>query len=254
MRLYPLPILASLLTAWPRLAAAQFDCLPLPSPSLTDTSIAGVVVERSSGRPVPQVFIELDGGPLGFTDCDGRFGLPYNVPDGKHVVSTWSPYFKRQSQRINVAGPVVTRVSFRLDLLPPAAPPAIDLAGDWILTLFKDTAPDQPIAAGPMSIRPRATDRLGTSYTARLHLDYRLLGVPQSFVDSFPEFSPGPVEDSLPVHAARDSVSISLTPRIIDGGWSFRGRIRGQAVVGYWCAHDFAHDCTRVGRAPLGRP
>jgi hypothetical protein len=69
-------------------AMAQFECQPYWMPSLADTSIAGTVLDRHSGRPIPNVHISLDGAPLGATDCNGGFALPYNIRDGKHIVST----------------------------------------------------------------------------------------------------------------------------------------------------------------------
>jgi hypothetical protein len=254
---YPslLAMSAALLVS-PAEALAQFDCQPDWMPSLADTSIAGTVLERQSGRPIPSVFISLDGAPLGSTDCNGRFALPYNIPDGKHTVSTWSPYFKPASRTVKVAGPVITWLTLKLELRPPAAHPALDLAGEWDLVFFSDSGHRQgPIATARIAVGPGRSSRLGVDHFATVWLDYRLLGSPQDLLDSFPEFAPGPggVEDSVPIHAAGDSVGIQLTPRIFDGGWSFYGRVRGTVVRGIWCERDFAHSCERSGEARLTR-
>jgi hypothetical protein len=133
----PATLVASFLCLVPPAEAfAQFECRPLSYRSLADTSIAGTVVDKESGRPVPSIHIELDGGPLGATDCNGGFALPYNVRDGKHVVSTWSPYFKRASTKVTVAGPAITWVALKVELHPPARRPPLDLAGDWHLLFY----------------------------------------------------------------------------------------------------------------------
>jgi hypothetical protein len=157
---------------------------------------------------------------------------------------------------VKVAGPVITWMTLRLDLHPPAARPPLNLEGHWELLFYSDSSPRQgPLATARLSVRPGTLSRLGVDHFATVWLDYRLLGSPQSLVDSFPGFAPGPdgVEDSIPVHAAGDSVQILLTPRIFDGGWSFYGRAHGDSVVGFWCEHNFAHTCERVGEARLTR-
>ena len=90
-------------------------------------------------------------------------------------------------------------------------------------------------------------------YSATVSLDYRLIGSPSEFAAEFPDFAPGPVEPNVPVHAAGDSVTIHLTPRIFDAGWTFHGTVHGTEVEGTWCEHDFSHACTRRGIARLTR-
>lgn len=77
----------------------------LAAPALASTAVAGRVVDAATGRPVPQVFVRVQGGlASAFSGPDGRFTLPADA--GGNLVLSASGYQLRVVTRAELARPV----------------------------------------------------------------------------------------------------------------------------------------------------
>ena len=78
-------------------------------------AVAGTVIEAASGRPLPQVRVQIVGNERGLTgtDANGRF-IIRDVPAGQITVRATQIGYRPDSRSVTVAGNDTVRVEFRL--------------------------------------------------------------------------------------------------------------------------------------------
>jgi hypothetical protein len=220
----------------------QYRCPNLPDTPIRDTAVIGTVLEDSTLRPLPLIFLAVNRAPFGMTDCSGRFALPVGNPGD--TIGTMSEYFFTQTRVVPSDSAHPPQLAFRLTRLPPKPLPTDSLLGSWFLRLWKDDGGAQPYLEATLTILPGEWTPLGTVEPVLHSPD---LGHLMSDLGGWQP------PDSLSVTIAGDSVSIWLTPGVFDAGYSLNAVIVGDSVLGAWCSHNFGHTCERVGRATLTR-
>lgn len=231
-----------LLPATPLALPAQYQCVKMPDLPTRDTLVLGTVLEDSTLRPLPMVFVAVNHAPFGMTDCEGRYTLPVAAPGD--TLSTMSDYFETGIRVIPAESGGRPTVDFRLRRLPPKPLPTDSLLGDWMLRLWRDGGGDRPVLEARLTVLPGEWTPLGTVEPV-LHTG--------ELAELMSGIGPWQPPDSLAATIFGDSVSIWLTPGVFDAGYTLMGVIQGDGVDGIWCGHNFAHECRPEGRATMSR-